>query len=344
MADVELDRWSDVAEQIRSVWSEVELIHAWVRKRQGDSEQTEDVIKVRPPWLRGEGERCVVLDRYRRDQHPTARVLTGPAPELPTLDTEGQVSLVMHALRTEVDEYALADEGRRHTIRVACYGPKGIYIGSRTCHATARTTALLNARLDPSPTLELRDVEDAIVARMAATMRVGNEGNKAIAANYQALFADVSSAYKGLMAMVLEHMRSLDTAARTKHAHVESLLDKAIHAKQAELQALDTPVPVASAADLELKREALTKVTGIGERVLGALLGDRLGLPAEAVSMLRTLQDDPEVQAALQSPAFAESMRDPEVMGVFRSVLRSMAGTPEDVPPQPPAPEPSPAP
>ncbi len=50
MSEVELDRWSDVAEQIRSVWSEVELIHAWVRKRQGDSEQTEDVIKVRPPW------------------------------------------------------------------------------------------------------------------------------------------------------------------------------------------------------------------------------------------------------------------------------------------------------
>ena len=42
--------------------------------------------------------------------------------------------------------------------------------------------------------------------------------------------------------------------------------------------------------------------------------------------------------------AFAESMRDPEVMGVFRSVLRSMAGAPDDVPPPPPAPEPSPAP
>ena len=326
MSEVELDRWSDVTEQIRSVWKDLEHIHAWAREREGSAEKTEDIIKLRPPWLRGEGERCVVLDRYRRDQHPQARVQTGAAPDLPKLDTESQVSLVLHALKTEIEELALADEGKRHTVRIACYGPGGTYMGSRTCHATARTTSLLSPRHDPSPPLELRDVEDAIVARMAATMRVGNESNKAIAANYQALFSDVSSAYKGLFAMVLDHMRSLDATARTKHAHVESLLEKAIEAKRAELQTLDTPPPAATAADLQLKREALTKVTGIGERVLGAVLGDRLGLPPEVVSLLRTLQEDPEVQAALQSPAFANSIRDPEVMGVFRTVLRSMAG------------------
>jgi len=351
MSEVELDRWSDVAEQIRSVWKDLEAIHAWAREREGSSEKTEEIIKLRPPWLRGEGDRCVVLDRYRRDQHPQARVLTGSAPDLPKLDTEAQVSLVLHALKTEIEELALADEGKRHNVRIACYGPGGIYMGSRTCHARANTSSLLRQRPDPSPPLELRDVEDAIVARMAATMRVGNEGNKAIAANYQALFSDVSSAYKGLFAMVLDHMRSLDATARTKHAHVESLLEKAIEAKRAELQTLDTPQQpaAATAADLQLKREALTKVTGIGERVLGALLGDRLGLPPEVVSLLHTLQEDPEVQAALQSPGFANSIRDPEVMTVFRSVLTSMAGQGHDVPPTPgaasppPAPEPPPA-
>ena len=56
------------------------------------------------------------------------------------------------------------------------------------------------------------------------------------------------------------------------------------------------------------------------------------------------------MQAALQSPGFANSIRDPEVMTVFRSVLTSMAGQGHDVPtaagaaPPPPAsPEPPPA-
>ena len=327
MSDVVCERWSDVVDQVRATWSELSSVSAWFRERDGDSERTEEIIKVLPPWLRGEGERCPVLDRYRRERASPLGLSFDTDPEPAELDTEAQQALVLHALRTEIEEYALGQEDARHTIRVACYGPKGGYIGSRTCYATARSRPLLGASSEPKTAVALRDVEDAIVARMAATMEVGNKGNQAIAANYQALFADVASAYKGLMGMVLEHMRGLDHSARTKHAHVENLLDKAIQTKRTELRELEhrEQPALATAADLELKREALTKVTGIGERVLGAILGDRLGLAPEVVSVLRGLQEDPEVQLALQSPAFAESLRDPDVMNVFRSVLRSMA-------------------
>lgn len=342
MSDVVCERWSDVVDQVRALWPELTSVSVWFREREGDTERTGEIIKVLPPWLRGEGDRCSVLDRYRREHDSPLGLTYDDEPERPPLDTEGQLSLVLHALKTEVEEHALGEEDTRHTIRVACYGPKGTYLGSRTCYATARGAALLDPRAESATAFALRDVEDAIVARMAATMQVGNDSNKAIAANYQALFADVASAYKGLMGMVLEHMRGLDQSVRTKHAHVEGLLDKAIHAKRAELRDLEAGPPpgVATAADLELKREALSKVTGIGERVLGALLGDRLGLAPEVVGILRTLQDDPEVQLALQSPVFAESMRDPEVMAVFRSVLRSMAERAEDAAPAAPPPAP----
>ncbi len=345
MSDVVCERWSDVVDQVRATWSELSSVSVKCREREGDAERTEEIIKVLPPWLRGEGEPCPVLDRYRRERDSPLGLTFDAEPEPADLDTEAQQALVLHAVRTEIEEFALGHEDARHTIRVACWGPKGGYIGSRTCYATARSRPLLGGSPEPKTAVALRDVEDAIVARMAATMEVGNDSNKAIAANYQALFADVASAYKGLMGMVLEHMRGLDHSARTKHAHVENLLDKAIQTKRAELRELEhrEQPAVATAADLELKREALTKVTGIGERVLGALLGDRLGLAPEVVNVLRGLQEDPEVQLALQSPAFAESLRDPDVMNVFRSVLRSMAdpaqgngGAAADAPPPAP--------
>ena len=91
-------------------------------------EQVRDQIEV---------EKLPLAKRLNELEAERIQVESEAQREVAKLDTEAQVSLVLHALKTEIEELALAEEGKRHNVRIACYGPGGIYMGSRTCHARA---------------------------------------------------------------------------------------------------------------------------------------------------------------------------------------------------------------
>jgi hypothetical protein len=254
--------------------------------------------------------------------------ITSPNPQPDHL-----VEALVAALREELEHF-VADTGPV-ALRVRMYRHKGEYLTSRTLHSAGRRP-MLGAAAAPELSFRAETVDDLLVQRLIAITHNVQLHNEQMGGNYQRLF-DVAE-------RILVRAAGLnETRAVRAEAHVLDLWDKRIAEKRAAHEIVDKERQ--EQGDVTVKVKAVEEASGVLKQLVNnvaAALGIDVGAAGKLGGLVDMLNDDPELKEAIADPATLAALKNPDVRGVVKGMLRNLkTGTlgPEDEAAAPPQPE-----
>ena len=346
---VEIDNWAELSEALWSVWQDTAYLTLRERRSVAGTDTFEEFARLTP---HGDSP-CPLLERAAQRLHgnpsdPDASAMEG-------MDDAVCFEVALSAIEDEIRQWA---NGTQHKLRVvvAAYRPKGGALLSRTVLAKPpnptpgrpeeAAVALASATgAQGTVFAALDEIADPTMRLVLTALMLQSTGFKEIQSGYRSLFDEVKRAWGEVHQAATSTIKQVEVSARARHHHIERLelgrlreISNQVQARRRELEATtrsgDADDAVTTAADVEVKREAVTRAMDLGDKLLGAVTQ---AIGVDAVSDFGPLMDElrahPELARLLKDPAVARSLKNPEVRDIVRSTLETLREVPTDGPP-----------